>query len=526
MRVDLFHEILIWPLRLEEAGREHPRLMERERTLDNWGRFIEGPFWKRSIDLFSRGMCSFQSTRYSEYVYFHPFVQRFLYGDDKTDPALRLFARRDIGGMRIGISGQSVDLKVERVHLYLDARVALLVVEVSAKELPLELVEDLQDRVRRVYPPFFSSAGRPGLCPESVQWLDERNKPYGRAADYLEVDRYLQRFKIDHVVPVAAHWQFLLEPLLPFAPGQPQGTLTYKQVEDERMQAMSYLAVRDPFQITRDHFVRLALYDSHGDEGSLPYSEEFLGDFERAYCYDRYWDRKGGYSTRILCSGYGFTMIGDSAWPLFVDKSHGLLAHFRHHYFQLGLIVHFQKASLLVLVDRLYHAVTALAESGSMERFRRLVQKGHEDVIEFTSRSWFMEASNQVQPRELFKLWGDRLGTEALYSKVMREMASVNEVLQGIRQRGQNESLLVLTVVATCGLALSLTVNFLGMGDFIARGYEELFQRRIPWPGWIQGWLIFVLTALGFFCFVLSLKSLCRLERFRGLFEHKDDGRQ
>jgi hypothetical protein len=365
MQVDLFHEILIWPLRLEEAGREHPGLVERERTLDAWGGRITSKHWEEARDPFSRGIPSLESTRYAEYVYFHPFVQRFLYGDGKTRPALRLFTRNDIKGMRVGMSEQSVDLNVERVHLYLDARVALLVVEVSAKEVPLELVEDLQDQIRRVYPPFFLS-GRPGLCPDSVEWLDERSQPYGRASDYADMNGYLRQFKADHVVPVAAHWQFLLEPLEAFTPGKPQGTLAYKQIEDERMQAMSYLAVRSPFEITRDHFVRLALYDSHGDPGNLPYAEEFLSGFERAHCYDRFWDKRGGYSTRILCSGYGFTMVGDSAWQGFVDESHGLLAHFRQHYFQLGLIVHFQKASLLVLVDRLYQAVTALAESSSM----------------------------------------------------------------------------------------------------------------------------------------------------------------
>jgi Mg2+ and Co2+ transporter CorA len=108
----------------------------------------------------------------------------------------------------------------------------------------------------------------------------------------------------------------------------------------------------------------------------------------------------------------------------------------------------------------------------------------------------------------------------------MKEMASVNEVLHGIRQRRQTESLLILTVVATCGLALSLTINFLGMGEFIARGYEQLFKKWVPWSGWIQGWLIFVLTSFGFFCFVLCLKSLYRSERFRKLFEYKNDRRQ
>jgi hypothetical protein len=59
-------------------------------------------------------------------------------------------------------------------------------------------------------------------------------------------------------------------------------------------------AVDRPEVISRGDWVRLAFCDSRGDSAVLPYGREFLSDFERETCYDRFWDPEAGKYTRYL----------------------------------------------------------------------------------------------------------------------------------------------------------------------------------------------------------------------------------
>ena len=68
--------------------------------------------------------------------------------------------------------------------------------------------------------------------------------------------------------------------------------------------------------LSRNDFVRLGLVTRPGDDDSLPYSQHYVADFEKRYCYDRYWTEGGdghdGRNTRYLCCGHGLTVVGDA----------------------------------------------------------------------------------------------------------------------------------------------------------------------------------------------------------------------
>ena len=68
-----FHEILFWPLELSAKSALTPDAIEE------WiGENCKGKPW-RVIDPYDRGTAPCAETRYAEFVYFHPFVRRFLY---------------------------------------------------------------------------------------------------------------------------------------------------------------------------------------------------------------------------------------------------------------------------------------------------------------------------------------------------------------------------------------------------------------------------------------------------------------
>src|SRR5699024_1012726 len=126
---------------------------------------------------------------------------------------------------------------------------------------------------------------------------------------------------------------------------------------------MAYLAVHDVQALSRADWVRLGLLTPPGDPGLLPYSDRHLVDFEARYCFDRYFQPDCGQrwlNTRLMCSGHSFVMVGSAAHGRFVDGESGLQCEFRHQYFLVFLISHFQKAALLMLSDRLVSALSQL----------------------------------------------------------------------------------------------------------------------------------------------------------------------
>jgi len=195
--------------------------------------------------------------------------------------------------------------------------------------------------------------------------------------------------------------------------------------------------------------MRHCYYDGPGPPASLPYSRSFFESFEKNCIYRRYWDPndKHGYKTLYMCCGYGFTTIVQPG--LFGEV---LLGHFRHHYFQLGLLAHFHRASLLRFSRRFNEVLLAKDASTHPERMRAL----RREFATFVATSWFHEVSNQEQGRELFDFWTRQLGSDALMKNILTEVAAVDEVLELEHQKVRQQELQDLT---NAQFGLSVTVD-------------------------------------------------------------------
>ena len=156
----------------------------------------------------------------------------------------------------------------------------------------------------------------------------------------------------------------MLDPLKPYRRDFAGSGMMFRQIEDERIPFMAFLSLERPGDLMKGEFVRLAFADGNGQADTLPYSTAFLKDFENNHCYDRFWDTiTRGHKwmrNRFLCSGYGFVYVGDTSTRFFMNKETGAHAHFRHHYFQMGLIVHFHRAALLCFSDKLSNVAYTL----------------------------------------------------------------------------------------------------------------------------------------------------------------------
>ena len=479
-RVREFRQILLWPVQLvpdhDASIRAHWQLLER----------LGGHAWREVDDEFTGDPRLFQERHYHEFISFLPHAQRFLYGAEMGrrraegygESPMRVFRRGDVARLRAWLAaGEApVEFDVAHVDLYFfyDLDVAILVVELAARDIPFAQAQQALFRIGRAYPSFWEADGSAGNCAQRVEWLSASGAVLA-ASDYERRDEYLA-YVCEHRAPrLASHWEFLLQPIMSSSMDTGSG-IRLRQLEYYRMPLMAYLALDHPEALARADFVRLAFASAPGDSAALPYAESYLGDFEARYCYDREWLCGGaGEPVRYLNCGHAFVTVGPAGQRYYTDAETGVLGQFRHELFLLGLIAHLHKAALLMLSDRLTVAISRLAidDPASLHDFRRAIRQALETFLRFTHRYWFHDISDQARARELFRMWTAHLGTDHLYEEVRDEIQEMNQYLEADNARRQSGTVVRLTVVTTFGLIGTVATGFLGM-NLIASADQPL----------------------------------------------------
>jgi multisubunit Na+/H+ antiporter MnhG subunit len=212
----------------------------------------------------------------------------------------------------------------------------------------------------------------------------------------------------------------------------------------------------------------MAIGNEAGDSSELPYSESYLAEFERRFCYDRYCDARLGTraaGTRFMSTGHTLVGIGEADDRFFMNADGGFLGRFRHQHFLLFLVAHFQRAALPMFSDRLVAAVSRLdiGDADATRVFRRDIRHALENFLRFEHRYWFYEIANQAQARELYAMTRQHLGLDALYRDIREELQDMDNFLDVEAMRRQNETVVRLTVVTTFGLIGTVCTGFLGM---------------------------------------------------------------
>ena len=466
-----FHQILLWPVQLMPlAGRRSPEV-------EHWELLARsGSPWAELADEFTGDASQFQERHYSEFVTFLPHVQRFLYGEGKgrgtraSESPIRAFRRSDVKQLRVvfpDVPGEAQLFDVVHVdlHFHYDIDVAVLIVEICARDLPLEQVQRALYRFGRTYPTFWSEDGSGGHCVASAQWLSASGEVLA-GSDFERRDKFLASVCRHRVPAIVAHWEFLMHPLV-LHHSDDKGALRYRQIGDYRMPLAAYLALDDARSLTRGDFMRLAFASGPGDAAALPFAERRMHDFERRYCNDRHWH--GGVDAapgvRYLCTGQNFVMLGNASDPYFVDAERGLLGHFRHQYFLVFLAPHFYKATLLMISDRLVDAVNHLdiGDAASIRHFKLAIRGLKETFLRFSHRYWFLEVSRVPLANDLFRTCSEHLDTARLYADAREEIEDMSAYLDSDSLRRQANTVVRLTVVTAFGLIGTMATGFMGM---------------------------------------------------------------
>jgi hypothetical protein len=460
-----FRHTLLWPITLRPLKRE-----PGADVVHYWDKLQRSPGpWQHVPDtlLIEDESCV---AGYEEFVYFLPYVQRFLYGVGEdgrgAQSSLYAFRRDDIASVEIQLNkgDPTITLTVERARLYFfyDVDVAIAAIEVAGTDIPLRDAIEMMDRFGRPYPPAWDADSQGAHCPHRVSFFGHEHQLLSQS-DYNDREKFLDLVRAGRQTPLSLHWEFLLAPLVPaYLPG---GNLKYYQIENKRIPIMSYLSFDDPTALSRADMVRICFAAKWGDSGDLPYARQFLDNFETEYCYDRYWNPDGDQpemQTRYFFCNVGFAMITRAG-----TKS-TLARQYRHQFYQIGLIANFNKAALLSLSNRFSRAVERLnvRDYESVKQFKKHVRETLEVFLRFNHRYWFHEISNQVQAGDFFKRWSHQLGSDALYNEVREEARDINEYLDADRTRKQTDNAMRLTVVSSCGMVGTVVTGFLGMNLF------------------------------------------------------------
>ncbi len=515
-------QVLLWPLRLMP--------LSAEVSARPWE--LLTPNWQEVIDEYTGRAEDFHERHYNEFVTFLPYVQRFLYGEGRakrdersengSGSPMRVFRRRDVAQVRVtahpGDTPTLLDIVHVDLYFFLGIDLVLLNLEVSADELPLGRAQDLLYRFGRGYPAGWDEHGRALHCMASVEFLDKRGQVLA-ASDAQQREAFLAHVSEHRAPRIAAHWAWLLEPLVSDHSGR-DGPLRFRQIEYYRMPTMAWLAVDEPRALSRNDFVRLGLITAAADgnderERALPFAEQHLSDFEQRFCYDRFWSDAGAApNTRYLCSGHSLIVVGDARSTFYNCAERGVLAQFRHQHFLMFLIAHFQKAALLMYSDRLAEALKHLdvADPDSIRRFKRAIRDSFAGFLGFTHRYWFHDVSEQSQVRALFRMCTAHLGTDALYAEVKERIADMSGYLEADSLRRQANTVVRLTVVTIFGLIGTVTTGFLGM-NLLAEADAPMSRRLLLFA------LVFVATG------ALTVYTMAKSKRLSDFLDALSDER-
>ncbi|SMC25461.1 hypothetical protein SAMN02745857_02179 [Andreprevotia lacus DSM 23236] len=479
-----FRQILIWPLQLMPTDHHGGRHWERMRDAAK-----AGSPWQPRPGEFDCPATEFQERHYREFITFLPYVQRFLYGEGGSEAdseatygrsPLHVFRRCDIQAVRVTFKdGVTIDFPIAHIDLYFfyDIDIVILAFEMKGDDLPLKRVQDTMFRFGRSFPAQWDEDEEAASCPRRVAWLDAVGREIA-VSDYDERVVYLAHLGQFRSPRLSSHWDFLLAPMVPHH-SDVAGPVRYRQIEYHRMPLMAYLSLDDPFALDDDDFYQLGMVTRPGDQDALPHSSRLFLEFLREVCFDRFWapDKKtAAGSTRMMCNGHAFVMVGMHGRKHFSDASTGALGQFRHQLFLLTLVAHFHKAALLLFSDRVAALLSQLniRDPLSVRMFKRDIRLQLEVFLRFRQRYWFREVSNQMVAAHLYSMLRNHLGTEALFDEVQASVQNMNQYLENDDLRRQADTVVRLTVVTILGMVGTTASGFLGMNIFD-------FTHEAPW---------------------------------------------
>ncbi len=433
---------------------------------------------------------------YNEFCYFHPFVRNAIF-NKKRNEGMEYLKREDFKKLKVEYYDGKIkenreittDVKSIDMHLF-DNQIGLLTIttERRADDDKTNFYDLLKynDIARRVYPPFLGDACNKekeyecdntyspkytaGLLPLNISLQGSDNEP-SITEGYQRID-LVEGAKSGKDILYFSHIiKQLLKPFeLKEKRDMTKGVVYYTPFTDDRMFVVSYYSDNGLSNKMKDRCCDGYLYENDDDwyrfifvDGGSAGIDNI--NMKKELIQKHTYARWAGSGTLFGMSRYSFVLLTS-------PESSNLKQHMKSMYYQIALMVLFQRAMLLKFAED----VDRITKQFKAKEFKNHVNetgKLHIDFIRFINKYWFVEVTPQEHGTEIYKQWMGLLDLQKLYDEVQREIAEISEYVEtGIASK-TNRILLWLTWVGAIAAVLALWPTIRGFYVFMK---EFLFK--------------------------------------------------
>lgn len=565
IKVDKLRTVFFWPLVLDfgDKGGRHKRkkrhLSPADVLNDQFEALVARTPWTPVTDTLKHlGHDESVQDAYGEYVYFHDFLQKTLFGsrsDPRDNHPLLLLKRTDVTEIDVTFQHGSFEskpaykcmpLSVERLNLYLlRPGIVVLALQVSTRE-PHDLAAllRLNDVMRRSHLPFYEPWGTPASSRPTIVTFRQGNERTISFSTGKDIGTPRQPsggdddLTINKPVPTVAerlldmepqerrllpyrHWRWLItdgeDDVFPFE-SKTHHNACWRHFSDERLPILATYVLDsrdDYYNIDEGNWSRLTFVDPPGSDPT-PYAAEFLRAQMPDHCYDRYHhaqDAEADAPVRYLMCDYALTTVTyrndtrpEKWWQ--GDPTNGYASvietHMQRHYYQMFLLAVIDKSVMLSISSRISSAVEVFDKARSQrvteaiaeDQLMDAMEDINKDFLHYVHRFRFTGISGQLQPSEMYAKLRAVMGLDTLFSDIRTELDTAVAFLSGRSEKRGAEATERLGVVATLALVLGLVMAFFSMN--IITDKDVLFPSNDDTAPWAFGLKYLFVTLSGF----------------------------
>ncbi|WP_373804437.1 hypothetical protein [Bacteroides heparinolyticus] len=431
---------------------------------------------------------------YNEYVYFHPFARKALYGTEENESVYyyELDAADGVYSINIRTAkfSKTYDLTLDRVSVHVfDTGVGI--VSFSLKNTKYTDEEDIlriNDFGRRLYPQFLKEDNRLGaknrFLADSISGhigslnFYEDFRQYEESIEhrsaFLSPDHIRQVFGYSPTDQVGDPWcKFVFRD-----EDERAGTIRISPIMDDRMYFLSYYYNKElsdkikECKRSRSFRDRIGSLCRGGNQPKYAYEVGSKKDFWSRYMFGDGLDlgiangdmqlsetQRCTYA-RWVESGTLIGITRDSS--VYLTNRDLIETHFTSMYYQMAILCLVQRASVL----RFSGEIANLTEEilGKKKKVGKHIKGLYENYIRFLNQIFFREVTSQIQGIEMYEMFQRNMNIERDVKALDEEMAELFNYLE-IDEQGK------LNKVANVYLPLALLTGLFGINTFADDGW-------------------------------------------------------
>lgn len=431
-----------------------------------------------------------RNLRYSEYFYFHSFVQDALYYTGDEHPVMKFFERplgKNAKFIISLINGTRYELKLNKVSLYIfDTGVGILSMELfNDKYQGITDVLKINDYGRRIYP----------------QYIDEKKGIGGTKESFL-ADSITLEFDIDNTPKITESFplnKFRREHLnvakyirkllgnkfnLPSSDNTEKALYEYRPTIDDRMYAICWFGSDKWSNILKKDDTGGYCYENsdmwyqfmYHDGGVLTCQHPtMMHELIEKSTYQRWAD----WGTFYGITRYSLTSITDTG-----DFAYNIIRqHMRRQYARMARLLLAQRASILKFsgeVTDISNYIKQKKDQKDLGEITGRVEDLHARYIHFVNRLWFTEITPQEQGIEMYTQAVEVMRLKTETEDLKTEIKELYEYIGLSYDRQSNAQVNTLTILGAVFLPLMVLTGFFGMNlAFIDPGAKKIIEKFI-----------------------------------------------